>query len=277
MATAPARNQPPARQDPVKTVQDLLLRSQSQIQMALPKHLNAERLTRVALTTIRQTPNLLNCDPLSLVKCVMQAAALGLEPDPLLGRAYLVPYGRECQLIIGYKGLIDLARRSGEIQSVEAHCVYENDQWEYSYGLKPVLFHKPTTSDNRGNMVAAWALAIFKGGGHQFEVMSKADIDRIRKGSKAGNSGPWVSHYDEMARKTVLRRLAKLLPLSPALASHLVREEQMDAGVVMPPETYGDDETPMLEAPSSESEKLLSRMGEKPAEPAEENEPGSQG
>src|ERR1700690_3025545 len=106
-------NGAPAKASPVQTVQDLLMRSKQQIALALPKHMDPDRLCRIALTTIRQTPKLLDCDPLSLIKCVVQCAAIGLEPDPLLGRAYLVPFGRECQLLIGYRGMIDLARRSG--------------------------------------------------------------------------------------------------------------------------------------------------------------------
>jgi len=264
MATAPARQQggnglaKPA--EAVKTIQDLLARSRSQIQAALPKHLDADRLTRIALTTIRQTPKLLECDPLSLVKCILQAAAIGLEPDPILGRAYLVPYGRECTLIIGYKGFIDLARRSGEIQSIEAHVVYEADEWRFSYGLEPELYHRPADVTNRGKVVAAWALARFKDGGYQFEVMSLAELEAVRKSSRAGNNGPWVSHTAEMYRKTVLRRLSKLLPLSPTVAREIAREEAAEAGVSLP------DEAPELlsiEAPpSSENDKLLSRMGD---------------
>ena len=274
MATAPARQQggnglaKPA--EAVKTIQDLLARSRSQIQAALPKHLDADRLTRIALTTIRQTPKLLECDPLSLVKCILQAAAIGLEPDPILGRAYLVPYGRECTLIIGYKGFIDLARRSGEIQSIEAHVVYEADEWRFSYGLEPELYHRPADVTNRGKVVAAWALARFKDGGYQFEVMSLAELEAVRKSSRAGNNGPWVSHTAEMYRKTVLRRLSKLLPLSPTVAREIAREEAAEAGVSLP------DEAPELlsiEAPpSSENDKLLSRMGDDAP-----NEPGSDG
>ena len=274
MATIPVKtgNGQIAKPDAIRTIQDLLARSKSQIQAALPKHLDADRLARISLTTIRQTPKLLECDPLSLVKCIMQAAALGLEPDPLLGRAYLVPYGREVQLIIGYRGLIDLARRSGEIQSIEAHVVYEADEWDYAYGLEPRLFHRPADTEKRGKVVAAWALARFKDGGYQFEVMNLSELEAVRRSSRAGNNGTWVSHTAEMYRKTVLRRLGKLLPLSPTLSSHLAKEEAIESGAAFSDD--GELVEMQQETPSSESEKLLSKMAEGKPEPPEPRSDG---
>ncbi len=255
--------------DQIATVQDLLVKSKSQIQMALPSHLTADRMVRVALTTIRQTPKLLDCNPLSLVKCVMQAAALGLEPDPLMGRAYIVPYGTEATLIVGYKGLIDLARRSGQIRSVEAHVVYEHDEFSYSYGLSEDLVHKPAYQQDRGHVTHAWALARFKDGGHQFEVMDFWSLEKIRNGSKNGSGQVWRDHREEMYRKTVLRRLCKFLPLSPELSTHLGREELVDAGVA-PSVAYEDDNGEILESPAppspngSKSDALAAKLGREP-------------
>src|SRR5690606_35183329 len=117
----------------------------------------------------------------------------------------------ECTFIPGYRGFLDLARRSGQIVSLVARAVHENDFFEYEFGLTENITHKPCMTD-RGALIAVYAIAILKDGGHQFEVMSKSEVDEIRKQSKSQNNGPWVTHYEEMAKKTVLRRLFKWLP-----------------------------------------------------------------
>lgn len=155
----------------------------------------------------------------------MQCAQLGLEPS-ILGHAYLIPYknkkkenGREwyedeCQFQIGYKGLIELARRTGQISSIIAHGVHEKDVFEYEYGINDKLRHVPADSE-RGQIVRYYAVAKFKDGGYAFVVMSKRDIEIHRdKFSKAKSYGPWVDHFDEMAKKTVLKALMKYMPIS---------------------------------------------------------------
>ena len=209
-----------------QTVKGLLQQYQKSIEKALPRHISIERLMKVALTAITKQPELLDCDPNTFMLALMGAGQLGLEPNTPLGSAYLVPFFnskrgvKEIQLIPGYRGLIELARRSGEIASIEARVVYENDSFEFSFGLEPKLVHTPTLSE-RGSMRLVYAVARLKGEGNQpiVEVMTKTDIDKIKAKSKAGNSGPWVDHYDEMARKTVVRRLCKYLPLSIELAT----------------------------------------------------------
>lgn len=197
---------------PEQTIRHYLEQMAPEIQRALPKHLDADRLARIAMTTIRQTPKLLDCNIQSLLAAVMQAAQLGLEPN-ILGQAYIVPYGKEAQFIIGYRGMIDLARRSGQIESIYAHPVYSNDDFEYEYGLNPKLRHKPAMG-NRGNFIGAYGVAKFKDGGYHFEFMSKAEIDKRRSRSKAAKNGPWVTDYEEMACKTVIRHMFKYLPIS---------------------------------------------------------------
>lgn len=222
---------------PMTTLRDLLKKSESQIKMALPRHMSADRMLRVTLTAVQRTPELLKADPLSVVGSVVQASQLGLEPDGILGHAYLVPFnnrktGRlECQLIAGYRGLIDLARRSGHVISIAAHIVYENDKFNFSYGLEDKLEHAPCMTSDRGKPVCAYAVARMREGGYAFDVMSIGDIEKIRQTSKAGNSGPWQTHWDEMARKTVVRRLIKYLPLSPELQKAVSLDEMADAGV----------------------------------------------
>lgn len=201
----------------VKTVRDLLQQSKSQIAMALPRHITPDRMIRVALTSVQRTPKLLDCDPISLLGAIVQTSQLGLEPDGITGQAYLIPYGKKVQLIPGYRGLLDLARRSGRIQSVYARVVHEKDEFAYSYGLDETLKHTPTTDAKPGQVTHVYAVAHLVGGGVQYEVMNKAEVDLIRSRSRAAKEGPWVTDYEEMAKKTVLRRLCKVLPVSVEL------------------------------------------------------------
>lgn len=203
----------------IKTIKDLLDKSQVEFSRALPRHLDIDRFMRIAFTSIRQNPRLLECTPQSLLAAVMQSAQLGLEPDGILGHAYLVPYRNnqsgttDAQFQVGYKGLISLARRSGEVRSICAHVVYAADKFEFAYGLHEKLEHVPAMGD-RGKAIAVYAIAHFKDGGYAFEVMFNADIEKIRLKSKAKDSGPWKDFTEEMWRKTAVRKLAKYLPLS---------------------------------------------------------------
>lgn len=211
-----------------RTVYTMLEEMKPQIAAALPSHMTPERMTRVALTCIRQNKALQKADPVSLIGAIVVAAQLGLEPG-IAGHAYLVPYGNQVTLIPGYRGLIELALRSGRIRSIEAHVVKANDEFRFSLGLTPELHHVPTGGD-RGPTVAAWALARFADGGVQFDVMRVQDINAIRGRSKAGGSGPWVSDYDEMAKKTVTRRLCKYLPVSIELQTAISMDETGERG-----------------------------------------------
>ena len=174
----------------------------------------------------------------------MQCAQLGLEPGGALGHAYLIPFDKrqkingrwetvstEAQLIIGYRGMIDLARRSGQILSISARTVHVNDKFSYSYGLEETLEHSPCETGDRGELTHVYAVARLKDGGVQFEVMSRADVEKVRALSKAGSSGPWVDHFDEMAKKTVIRRLFKYLPVSIELQKAVVMDERAEAGL----------------------------------------------
>ena len=201
------------------TVFDLIKRQRSAIEVALPKHLDTDRFARIAMTLVRTNPKLAACDPMSFIGALMVSAQLGLEPSGAggLGQAWLVPYGKEVQFQIGYKGIIELARRSGQLSSIEAHEVCENDEFSYSYGLDDHLTHTPLLRGDRGRPFAYYAVAKFKDGGHAFVVLSRDDVESHRKRSKAKDSGPWVTDYDAMARKTCIRVLAPYLPLSPEL------------------------------------------------------------
>lgn len=206
----------------------------------LPRHVSPDRMLKIALGALRTTPKLMGCTVESLMGAVVQCSQLGLEPNTPLGHAYLIPFEKrrkqgnewvtdkiEVQIVLGYRGLIDLARRSGQIVSIAAQAVYENDHFEYAYGLDEKLEHRPAMGE-RGNIIAFYAVAKLAGGGHAFEVMSNADVQRIRDASqgwqqavraKKQDMSPWGAHYAEMGRKTVLRRLFKYLPVSIELAN----------------------------------------------------------
>lgn len=214
---------------------------QAQMALALPKTMTAERLTRIVMTECRKVPALMNCNQESFFGAVLQCAQLGLEPGSALGHCYLLPFGNgkskdgrpNCQLIIGYRGMIDLARRSGQIQSINAFVVHEADEFEYELGLHPNIVHKPSYLAQRGTATFVYAVAVLKGGGVQFEVMSRAEIEAVRKQSKAGNSGPWSTHWEEMARKTVVRKLFKYLPVSIEAVRAVEIDEKSDRGEIV--------------------------------------------
>jgi recombination protein RecT len=224
---------------PEQTIRHYLQQMAPEIQRALPKHLDADRLTRIAMTTIRQTPKLLDCNIQSLLAAVMQSAQLGLEPN-ILGQAYIIPYGKEAQFIIGYRGMIDLARRSGHIESIYAHPVYDQDDFDYEYGLDPKLRHKPAIGD-RGQFIGAYGVAKFKDGGYHFEFMPKAEIDKRRKRSKASGNGPWVTDYEEMACKTVIRHMFKYLPISIEVMKQVDHTDETVKHEIMPDMTESPD------------------------------------
>ncbi len=217
-----------------KTVMGLLNQMKDEIARCLPKHLTPDRMARIAMTELRKTPKLQECDPMSFIAAIMQASQLGLEPG-VLGSCYLIPFNNnktgkvECTFMPGYRGFLDLARRSGQINSVVARAVYANDEFHYEFGLTENITHKPTM-DDRGDLVAVYAVALLKDGGHQFDVMSKREVDEIRKSSKSANSGPWVTHFDEMAKKTIVRRLFKWLPCSVEMQKAVSLDEQQESG-----------------------------------------------
>lgn len=216
-------------------------RIKRQIAIALPRHVTADRLARVALTEIRRNPCLARCDQASLLGAIMLCAQLGLEPGGPLGHVYLVPFenkktGRqEVQFILGYRGMIELARRSGQIQSIEARAVYEGDRFDVKFGMDSDLSHVPDFENpNRtqpDKLRFVYAVAKLKDGGVQFEVMSRREIEAVRTQSKAGSSGPWQTHYEAMALKTVIRRLFKFLPVSIEIAQAIEQDERAELGL----------------------------------------------
>lgn len=255
IATAPANEREEqervAAMRPKEQIAYLLTKKRDEIAAMLPKHLPADRLLKVAQIAATTTPALAKCDVASLVGAIGQCAQMGLEPNTVLGHAYLVPFntkrkdadGNErwvnsVQVIVGYKGLIDLARRSGQIVSIAAHEVCANDEFDLAYGLEERLHHKPALT-NRGELMGFYAVAKLVGGGYAFEWMSLEQIERVRDGSqgwqqavkwKKADSHPWAQHVVEMGRKTVIRRLAKYLPLSIEFARAAALDEAAASG-----------------------------------------------
>lgn len=202
-----------------KTMQQYIKSMEKEIAKALPSVITPERFTRIVLSAISVNPKLGQCTPASFLGAMMTSAQLGLEVNTPLGQAYVLPYSNkgtlEAQFQLGYKGLIDLAYRSGEVEVIQAHVVYENDEFECEYGLDPKLTHKPADS-NRGEPTKVYAVFKTKSGGFGFEVMSMEDVRKhAAKYSKAYSSSfsPWKTNFEEMAKKTVLKRVLKYAPL----------------------------------------------------------------
>lgn len=218
-----------------------------------------KRFCRIALNAYTTTAKLTQLSPQSVFDCCMEAAQLNLTPDGVLGEAYLVPFKDKCTLIPGYRGLMQLARRSGEISSIEARVVHQLDKFEFAFGLEPKLVHVPST-DESGAISHVYCVVRLKDGGKQWDVMTKSDVDKIRNRSRAGKSGPWVTDYEAMALKTVIKRTLKLCPMAT------VESQKMHAAVNM------DDQRDIGLDPDFD----FSSVVEQADEPAE-REPGQEG
>ena len=192
----------------------------AQFALALPKHLDPERFSRIAITALTRTPKLQDCTQESFFRCLLDLSAMGIEPDNR--RAYLIPYGKECTLIVSYMGLIELVRRSGDVTSIRAEVVCEKDGFSWENGT---VKHVVDWLSDRGAMKAVYAEAKMLSGETQTCALTKAEVDGIRARSKAGQSGPWVTDYSEMAKKTAVRRLVKMLPISAEIASHIEKDD----------------------------------------------------
>jgi len=192
-----------------------------QFAAALPKHLTPERFTRIAITALTRTPKLVECTQASLMRCLLDLSSLGLEPDGR--RAHLIPYKDQCTLIIDWKGLAELAMRSGIIAKLHADTICEND--DFAYDLGEITRHVVNWKAPRGAMYAAYAMAVTKDGAKFCAVMTKDEIDAVRQRSRSSNNGPWVTDYNEMAKKTAFRRLSKWLPLSAEFRDALDKDQ----------------------------------------------------
>lgn len=206
-----------------KTIQQQLASDQfkEQIALVLPKHLTPDRMARVALTALRRTPKLAQCTQESFFKAMMDLSQWGLEPDGR--RAHLIPYGKECQLILDYKGIVELVMRTGQVASIHADVVRENDDFVFDRGK--ITRHRVDFRMDRGDIYAVYCIVTFKDGAEKCEVMSRDDIEAIRRRSKSGNNGPWQTDWAEMAKKTVFRRASKWLPMDAEIRDAWDRDD----------------------------------------------------
>lgn len=213
------------------SIKDLIRIMEPEVKKALPSVITPERFTRMALTAVSNTPALAECTQQSFLGALMNAAQLGLEPNTPLGQAYLIPFHntrkgvKEVQFQIGYKGLIDLAHRSGEFKTVYAMEVYQNDTFHFEYGLDPKLEHVPATT-NKGEIVYYYAVYTLVNGGFGFQVMSVEDVkSHAKRFSKSFTSGPWITNFDEMAKKTLIKKVLKYAPIKSDFARNLQEDQ----------------------------------------------------
>lgn len=212
----------------------IVTKNQEKIATILPKGTDVGRYLGIMQAEINKNPDLATCHPATLVGSMVHCARLGLEPG-LLNKVHLVPFfnkkkqTKECTVIVGYEGMIDLAMRSKEISNIQSHLVYERDEFSAALGSESTLTHRPQFFGDRGKVVGAYAIAFFKDGKSKFEVMPVEDIEKIRSSSKSEYI--WRDHFGEMARKTVLRRLCKHLEKSaiPALSHALDLEGKSES------------------------------------------------
>ncbi len=231
-----------------------------QLQRALPRHLSPERFIRVAITAMTRTPKLAECEPISFFKCLLDLSSLGLEPDGR--RAHLIPFNNnrrgvvECQSIVDYKGFIELAKRSGDVSVWRPETVCENDEFEW---LNGEVTHRIDWRKDRGKVQAVYSAVKMQDGSVDYDVMTREEVEAIRKRSRSGNDGPWVTDWAEMAKKTVIRRHSKRLTLSPelheAIMADIEREMkpatgQVVASAMVPGFLAPPTATPALQPPS---------------------------
>ena len=246
------REAAPAKISPKQALTGLLHQNANAVGASLPSGYKQDRFIRLLLTAANTNPDLFTCDPRSFLAAGVAAAQLGLEPNDARGLAYLIPFEenkkdpdtgkwtttKKVQLIIGYKGMLDLARRSGIVSSINAFPVFKGDTFTYSLGLDPTLHHVPGDHDeNPDDLTHVYAVAKVQGD-PQFVVMTRRQIDKVMAQSSGARSGksPWTTHYTEMALKTALRRLCKWLPQTVEMAQAEAHDERdlsfHDLGVI---------------------------------------------
>lgn len=247
---------------PARTMEELLTSMQEPMAQALPRHVHPDRMLRLATTALRTTKDLAQCTPGSFLGAVMQAAVMGLEVGTPAGHAYLIPFRNkgtlECTLIIGYQGMMELARRSGHVRSIYAFAVYAGDEFSYELGLNPKLEHRPADKDKSDNAIThVYAVAKLTNGEPVFTVLTKKDVEYYRQKSKAKDSNFWRNNYCAMALKTAVRRLYTWLPRSSEmLVAHAIenRSESHMHALHATPEVVGLLTEHGIEVPSDEEQ-----------------------
>lgn len=214
----------------VRTLAHVLASRHKYLSDIAPSNLRPERVMKIVISAVSRTPKLMDCSIDSIFLATLQAVELGLEPGSAIGEAYLIPFKGLCQMLPGYRGLATLAYRSGFVSSLDAHEVYEGDAFRYSYGLEAELHHIPGDVCDPAKITHAYAVVRLKDGAVLFDVMNRAQIEAVRRRSRAANDGPWVTDYGEMAKKTVLKRVLKRCPASVELAKAIAADVVAEMG-----------------------------------------------
>lgn len=220
----------------LKAFKGVLKKVAPRIGQMLPSVISKDLFIQMVLTTINKNPKLLECTEASLFGALFQAATLGVLPDNVLGQAYLIPFNNnrkrvvECQFVLGYKGIRELAFRTGQVKKFQARTVFKDDFFQFAYGLDEMLEHRPSDNRQSNEITHFYAVIEFTNGGRMFEVMTKADVEAVRLASPGKNSDPWRDFYSAMGEKTVLRKLGKAAPLSPEFNRALELDEAADQG-----------------------------------------------
>lgn len=256
-----------------------------ELQQLAGRAMSAERLIKMFAMAASRNPDLLKCTPISVLDAMTKCAELNLMPGTL-GSVYLIPFFNrktnqfECQFILGYRGMMTLARRSGEISTITAEVVHNGDEFEFEHGLDSKFRHKPKAPAG-ASVTHVWAMAKFKDGAHQLVVMLKSEVEQIRERSRAGNFGPWKTDYEEMAKKTVLRRLCKYLPLEPDAEAAIADVDRAEFEFDMPATgTSGSDEheSSQDDAPKTGAAALAAQLSKKVVDaPATQEQGQAQG
>lgn len=221
---------------PANSFAALIKRCAPQLQAVMPKGFTPERLTQLAIATYKQIPDLKNCSTQSMLGCCLKCAETGLEPNDIMGNAYILPYYnskthcKEAQFILGKNGMLELVRRSGQVKTISTQCVYEGDEfdsWEDETGVHFTYRPNLDADHDDSKLRRVYLSCHLKDGGLVFLQMSKKEVDAVRERSKAGSSGPWKSDYAAMAEKTVIRRAFNrgLLPRSVEVAKAVTEDE----------------------------------------------------
>lgn len=276
-----SRAKPPATMKNMKTgtIGDILIKYKPMIAQVLPRHLNPDRMIQICTNLIAKNPSIAECTTASIIGAVTQASILGFKPVSALGHCYFVPYNRksgnqwvkEVQFQIGYKGYIDLARRSGELKTIHAACVYEGDQFSYELGLFPELKHVPTgLHEAPEKMTHVYAVAHYKDGGYNFVVLSKKQIESLRlrnPAEKKGFNSPWRTDYDKMSMAKAIKQLSKFMPLSEETTLAMASDE-----AIIKPEDFSEGKLEEINHPDYEDAVVDTSTGEVLEKPKDEEE-----
>ena len=242
---------PSGNSDPVRALAKFLDARHKNLARFTASRIKPETLIRLALFEFSQNEWLRRCTPESIYGALILSAQIGLEPSGIRGEAYLVPYKGKCTLIPGWRGLVKLALRSKAVKSVYSHVVYDNDKFRVWLGSEPRVEHEPAVDGDAGRLRCAYAVAILENGAIDVEVMTLAELEKIRdmaaKG-RGGKDGPAYQDWeDQMYRKAPLRRLCKRLPLGDDFHLAAKADELADAG-------EPDKITPYIDIPTDGGE-----------------------